>query len=100
MATKVTSYPKEKIKILLLEGIHQSAVDALHNAGYTDIEHFKQALEKEELQEKVRGVHVLGIRSKTQITSNVLSKADKLLTVGAFCIGTNQIDMNESTQRG
>jgi len=95
-----TSYPKEKIKILLLEGVHKSAVDLFHGAGYTQIEQLKKALGKDELAAKVHDVHVLGIRSKTQITADVVAKADKLLTVGAFCIGTNQIAMDESTQRG
>src|SRR5437016_12851052 len=95
-----TSYPKEKIKILLLEGIHKSAIESFKSDGYTNIEQHGEALTKEEIGEKVKGVHVIGIRSKTQITADAISKADKLLTIGAFCIGTNQIDMNESTQRG
>lgn len=95
-----TSYPKEKISILLLEGIHQSAIEIFKNEGYRNIESVKHALNGDELREKMKGVHVLGIRSKTQVTADALANAERLLTIGAFCIGTNQIDMNESTMQG
>lgn len=95
-----TSYPKEKINILLLEGIHQSAIEIMKNEGYKNIESVRHALNGDELREKLHGVHVLGIRSKTQVTADALAKAEKLLTIGAFCIGTNQIDMNESNMHG
>jgi D-3-phosphoglycerate dehydrogenase len=95
-----TSYPKDKINILLLEGIHQSAIDIFKNEGYVNIESEKRALDQDALREKIKGVHVLGIRSKTHVTQSVLSNADKLLSIGAFCIGTNQIDMHESMQAG
>jgi len=101
MATGIkTSYPKDKISILLLEGIHKSAIDIFKREGYANIETLSHALDKEELHRKLKGVHVLGIRSKTQLTAEALSNAGKLLSIGAFCIGTNQVDMNESTMRG
>ena len=100
MAAMKTSYPKEKINILLLEGIHPSAIEIFKEEGYGNIESVSRAMSADELTEKIKGVHVLGIRSKTQVTSGVLSHANKLLSIGAFCIGTNQIDMDESTERG
>lgn len=95
-----TSYPREKISILFLEGIHKSAIELFKREGYANIESLNHALKPEELREKLKGVHVLGIRSKTQVTADALTKADKLLSIGAFCIGTNQIEMNESTMLG
>lgn len=95
-----TSYPKEKLKILLLENIHPAAIDLLNKAGYTDIESIKGSITEKELLEKIGKVHILGIRSKTQITETVLKKADKLIAIGAFCIGTNQIKMNIARQQG
>jgi D-3-phosphoglycerate dehydrogenase / 2-oxoglutarate reductase len=95
-----TSYPKEKVKILLLENIHPAAIDLLNKAGYTDIESIKGSITEKELLEKIGKVHILGIRSKTQITEAVLKKADKLIAIGAFCIGTNQIKMNVARHQG
>lgn len=95
-----TSYPKEKLKILLLENIHPAAIDLLNKAGYTDIESIKGSITEKELLEKIGKVQILGIRSKTQITEAVLKKADKLIAIGAFCIGTNQIKMNLARQQG
>lgn len=95
-----TSYPKEKIKILLLEGVHPSSLKLLKDNGYTNIETITGALTEPELIRKVKDVHLLGIRSKTQLTSNVIAAADKLIAVGAFCIGTNQIDMEACTRKG
>ncbi len=100
MTPAITSYPKERINILLLEGIHKAAIEIFKREGYVNIESLSHALKPEELREKLKGVHVLGIRSKTQVTADALAKADRLLSIGAFCIGTNQIDMNESTQMG
>jgi len=96
----LTSYPKEKINILLLEGIHPAAIDIFKQEGYANIESLPQALKGDELREKLKGVHVLGIRSKTQVTADALSTADRLLTIGAFCIGTNQVEMNECMHSG
>ena len=95
-----TSYPKEKINILFLEGIHSSALEIFKREGYSNIESLSHALKPDELGKRLKGVHVLGIRSKTQVTAEALAAADKLLTIGAFCIGTNQIDMNESMMSG
>jgi D-3-phosphoglycerate dehydrogenase len=93
------SYPKNRIKILLLENVHQNAFDTLSEEGFS-VELLKHSLTEDELIEKIKGVHVLGIRSKTQVTSNVLAAADKLMVVGAFCIGTTQIDLEACKKKG
>ena len=95
-----TSLDKSKIKFLLLEGIHPSAVEVLRGAGYTQVELVSGALPDEELQRKIADVHFLGIRSRTQLTAEVLAQAHKLVAVGAFCIGTNQIDLEAARERG
>ncbi len=95
-----TSYPKDKIKILLLENISDAAVRELKQYGYLDVQRINGALSEEELMSAVRGVHLLGIRSKTKITKNVIAAADKLLAIGAFCIGVNQVDLKAATQKG
>lgn len=95
-----TSLDKSKIKILLLEGIHQSAVDNLLAAGYTNIEHLKTSLSEEDLIEKIKDVHFIGIRSRTQLTEKVFEAAEKLTAVGCFCIGTNQVDLGAALKRG
>ncbi|MEP0177206.1 MAG: phosphoglycerate dehydrogenase [Paraglaciecola sp.] len=94
------SLPKEKIKILLLEGLHQSAVDTLHANGYENIEYLKTSLPEDELIEKIKDVHFIGIRSRTQLTEAVINAANKLVAVGCFCIGTNQVDLNATQKRG
>lgn len=98
MATN--SLDKNKIKFLLLEGIHASAVDVIRAAGYTQIETVSGALPDEELKRKIADVHFLGIRSRTQLTEEVFSHANKLVAVGCFCIGTNQVDLNAARERG
>ncbi|SFE24218.1 phosphoglycerate dehydrogenase [Paracidovorax konjaci] len=95
-----TSLDKSKIKFLLLEGVHPSALDVLRGAGYTQIEALTGALDGEELKRKIADVHFLGIRSRTQLTADVFEHAHKLVAVGAFCIGTNQIDLNAARERG
>ncbi len=95
-----TSLDKAKIKFLLLEGLHQSAVDALHAAGYTNIDYYQKALPDEELKQKIADAHFVGIRSRTQLTAEVLDQAKKLIAVGCFCIGTNQVDLQAATERG
>ncbi len=100
MATKNTSYPRTKIKILLLENISDSAVDELRAGGYADVDKINGALSEAELCEAVKGVHLLGIRSKTQITKRVIESADKLIAIGAFCIGVNQVDLAAATKKG
>lgn len=93
------SYPKNRIKILLLENVHPDAFENLSEDGFA-VELIKSSLSEEDLIEKIKGVHVLGIRSKTQVTKKVLDAADKLLVVGAFCIGTTQIDLDSSRRKG
>lgn len=99
LATK-TSYPKAKIKILLLENISDAAVHELEAAGYTQIERLGGAISEEELIKAVKGVHLIGIRSKARITKAVLDAADKLIAIGAFCIGVNQIDLRTAAEKG
>ncbi|MEZ5347334.1 MAG: phosphoglycerate dehydrogenase [Pyrinomonadaceae bacterium] len=100
MKNNQTSYPRNKIKILLLENLSDSAVKELEENGYTNIEKLSKALSEEDLCKKIKGVHIVGIRSKTQITKKVLDCADKLLAIGCFCIGTNQVDLEAATARG
>lgn len=94
------SLPKDKIKILLLEGLHQSAVQTFKNQGYANIEYLKTSLPEEELIERIKDVHFIGIRSRTQLTEKVLDAAGKLVAVGCFCIGTNQVDLDAALRRG
>ncbi|QQS29889.1 MAG: phosphoglycerate dehydrogenase [Sphingobacteriales bacterium] len=95
-----TSFPKDKIKVLLLEGIDPSAVDLFEKAGYTNIEQYSKAMSENELIEKLDEVRILGIRSKTQVTQRVIEQADKLLAIGCFCIGTNQVNLNQALDSG
>jgi D-3-phosphoglycerate dehydrogenase / 2-oxoglutarate reductase len=94
------SLPKDKIKILLLEGLHQSTLDTLKSNGYENIEYLKTSLPEDELIEKVKDVHFIGIRSRTQLTEAVFEAANKLVAVGCFCIGTNQVDLEAAQKRG
>ncbi|WP_199609128.1 phosphoglycerate dehydrogenase [Flocculibacter collagenilyticus] len=96
----VISLAKEKIKILLLEGVHHSAIEVIKANGYSNIEYIKTSLPEDELIEKIKDVHFLGIRSRTQITENVIAAAEKLVAVGCFCIGTNQVDLEATQIRG
>ncbi|MBJ6137175.1 phosphoglycerate dehydrogenase [Marinobacter litoralis] len=95
-----TSLEKSKIRILLLEGVHQSAIDTLNAAGYTNIEYLTHSLAEEELIEKIADAHFVGIRSRTQLTEKVFEAAKKLVAVGCFCIGTNQVNLQAATRRG
>jgi D-3-phosphoglycerate dehydrogenase len=94
------SLEKSKIRFLLLEGVHPSAVEALQQAGYTNIELHKKALPPEELKAVIANAHFVGIRSRTQLTEDAFEAARKLVAVGCFCIGTNQVDLNAATRRG
>ena len=93
------SYPRGRIRILLLENVHLAAERRLRSAGYS-VETAKGALDEETLIDRLRGVHVLGVRSKTEVTARVLEAADRLMAVAAFCIGTNQIDLEAAAARG
>jgi D-3-phosphoglycerate dehydrogenase len=94
-----TSFPKNKIRVLLLESVHASAHELVHQEGF-QLEACSGAFEEDDLIEKIRDVHVLGIRSKTRVTARALSEARRLLTLGAFCIGTNQIALEAANRRG
>ena len=98
MATN--SLDKNKIKFLLLEGIDPSALKVLHAAGYTQVESISGALPDEELKRKIADAHFVGIRSRTQLTAEVFAHAHKLVAVGCFCIGTNQVDLVAARERG
>ncbi|WP_341839589.1 phosphoglycerate dehydrogenase [Chitinophaga caseinilytica] len=97
---KLTSYPKEKINILLLENISDAAVAEFKEAGYVNTRKVTGALSEEDLIREVKDVHLLGIRSKTQVTAKVLEAAKKLQGIGCFCIGTNQVDLKSATEHG
>jgi D-3-phosphoglycerate dehydrogenase len=99
-AAAPTSLDKSKIKFLLLEGLHPSGLQVLRNAGYEQIDAVSGALPQEELIKRIADVHFIGIRSRTQLTAEVLSHAHKLVAIGCFCIGTNQVDLNAARERG
>ena len=94
-----TSYPKNRINILLLENVHPVAIELMKAEGFS-VESYTASIDEDELCEKIKGVSVLGIRSKTQVTKKVLDNADRLMAIGAFCIGTNQIDLTTATKKG
>ena len=98
--SQLTSYPKEKIKILFLENISDKAVQHFKQNGYTNVKKIGGALSEEELIKEVKDVHLLGIRSKTQITEKVLEAATKLQAIGCFCIGVNQVNLKAATKKG
>ncbi|ABE48992.1 MULTISPECIES: phosphoglycerate dehydrogenase [Methylobacillus] len=98
--TQQLSLPKDKIRFLLLEGVHQNAVEVLNAAGYRNIDYRKTALDEDALIEAIKDVHFLGIRSRTQVTAKVLDAANKLTAIGCFCIGTNQVDLDGALERG
>lgn len=94
------SKSKKDIKILLLEGVNQSAIEVFNRAGYNNIETISSALSSEELNIKVKDCHILGIRSRTQITKETLKHANSLIAIGCFCIGTNQVNQSVATLHG
>lgn len=96
---KKLSYPKNKIKILLLEDVHINAKNTFSTGGF-DVDLIATSLDENELCQRIKGISILGIRSKTIITKKVLEHADRLMAIGAFCIGTNQIDIDEAMERG
>lgn len=95
-----TSLDKSKIKFLLLEGVHSSAVDTLKAAGYSNIVYHPKALPEDQLLSEIADAHFVGLRSRTQLTEQVLEQAGKLIAIGCFCIGTNQVDLKAATERG
>src|SRR5215216_7248148 len=98
-ATK-TSYPKERIKILLLENVSDDAVKNFLRQGYAQVEKLTKALPENELMNAVKNAHLLGIRSKTQVTEKVIEAAEKLQAIGCFCIGVNQVNLASATDKG
>jgi len=100
MSEQLTSYPKDKISILFLENLSKSAKIQFENAGYRNIRTLSGALSEEELIKEIKNVHLLGIRSKTQITERILENASKLQAIGCFCIGVNQVDIDAATKKG
>ncbi|HNP16878.1 MAG TPA: phosphoglycerate dehydrogenase [Fulvivirga sp.] len=93
------SYPKNRINVLLLENVHPKAIELLKYEGY-NVEVYSAGLDEDELAQKIKNVSILGIRSKTQVTKKVLDSAERLIAIGAFCIGTNQIDLDECLNKG
>jgi D-3-phosphoglycerate dehydrogenase len=100
MTTSKNSLAKSKIKILLLEGVHKSALEELTAKGYSNIEYIKTSLNEADLIEKITDAHFIGIRSRTQLTAEVLSHAKKLVAIGCFCIGTNQVNIVSAQELG
>jgi D-3-phosphoglycerate dehydrogenase len=97
--TKI-SLEKEKIKVLLLEGVHPSAVDVFRRDGYSEVEVHAKSLPEKKLAEAIRDAYIIGIRSATNLTSAILEQAPKLIGIGCFCIGTNQVDLDFAQDRG
>jgi D-3-phosphoglycerate dehydrogenase len=94
------SKPRETISVLLLEGVNDSAVELIQQAGYTNVVRLTKALDGDDLIRALDGVHILGIRSRTQLTAEVFAKAPRLVTVGCFSVGTNQVDLDAARRRG
>src|SRR3712207_6010549 len=94
------SLPKGRIRVLLLEGVNPSAVELMRSAGYTNLTALPSALNAADLKAALRGVHLLGIRSRTRLTRNVLAHANRLIAVGCFSVGTNQVDTDAARRRG
>lgn len=94
------SFPKDRIRVLLLEGINDSAANLLLAAGYTNMVRLPKALDEAELLAAVEKTHILGIRSRTQLTDAVFAKANRLFAVGCFSVGTNQVDLRAAAARG
>ncbi|WP_386065689.1 phosphoglycerate dehydrogenase [Tahibacter sp. UC22_41] len=97
---KKTSYPKQDIRVLLLEGVSRSAVETFHNAGYSQIEFHEKSLPEAELKQRIAEAHLIGIRSRSQLTADVLEHAKRLIAIGCFCIGTNQVDLAAAKAAG
>ncbi len=100
MSNKKTSFPKQDIRVLLLEGVSQTAVETFRAAGYTQIEYHEKSLPEDELKQRVAEAHIVGIRSRSHLTADVLAEARRLIAVGCFCIGTNQVDLDAAELAG
>ena len=100
MTSERLSLPKDRIHVLLLEGVNDSAVELMQSAGYTNIVRTARALDPETLKEQLGRVHILGIRSRTQLTDEIFAAAPRLIAVGCFSVGTNQVDLGAATRRG
>ena len=100
MASKKTSFPKQDIRVLLLEGVSQTAVEIFQAAGYSQIEYHSKALPEDELKARISEAHIVGLRSRTQLSAEILTDAKRLLAIGCFCIGTNQVDLEAAEQAG
>ena len=100
MSNKKTSYPKQDIRVLLLEGVSQTAVETFKAAGYSQIEYHTKALPEDELKARIAEAHIVGLRSRTQLTAGVLANARRLIAAGCFCIGTNQVDLEAAELAG
>ncbi len=98
--TDTLSLPKSRIRVLLLEGVNESAVELMRAAGYTNLSALKSALDADALRDALRGVHLLGIRSRTQLTAEIIAAADRLIAVGCFSVGTNQVDTDAARREG
>jgi len=95
-----TSYPRQDIKVLLLEGVSASAVESFHRAGYSHVELHAKSLPEDELKARIADAHIVGIRSRTHLSEEVLTQAKRLIAVGCFCIGTNQVDLTAARKLG
>jgi D-3-phosphoglycerate dehydrogenase len=95
-----TSFPKQDIKVLLLEGVSRSALDVFAAAGYTNIDFHQKSLPEDELKKRIADAHIVGIRSRTNLTAGVFAEAKRLMAVGCFCIGTNQVDIENAETLG
>ncbi|KAF1719151.1 phosphoglycerate dehydrogenase [Pseudoxanthomonas wuyuanensis] len=100
MSNKKTSYPKQDIRVLLLEGVSQTAVDTFKATGYTQIELHAKSLPEDELKARIAEAHIIGIRSRSQLNAEVLAQARRLIAIGCFCIGTNQVDLDAAELAG
>ncbi len=100
MSPPKTSFPKHDIRVLLLEGVSQTAVETFKAAGYSQIEYHAKALPEDELKARIAEAHIVGLRSRTQLTAEVLAQAKRLVAIGCFCIGTNQVDLETAELAG
>src|SRR5690606_38101011 len=100
MSPKKTSFPKQDIRVLLLEGVSQTAVQTFQAAGYTQIEYHEKSPPEDELKARIAEAHIIGIRSRSYLTADVLAEAKRLIAIGCFCIGTNQVDLDAAELAG